>query len=233
MARALGRLVSITLLSVILLFSGLFFMRWVGLRQVFQAPPHPWFKNNYWRIYKPSKSEACQPQVPEGWAVYLHVFKKDGEWLADCSIPTPLDQVLSRSRQRDWLLAVEGKETGKLDIFVKIVAAHDKEKTFAIHARSQIIARYLRKKSPQWIYAADTASLLKLHLFSGLWLETAMDFWPDFVIASEADAATGGRLSSREVDELNRRDRKIIWDDDGQRATPPFVVQGILTNRIP
>lgn len=233
MLHALVRLIAITVGAVFLLFCGLFFMRWVGSQQAFQAPPHPWFAKTNWTVLEPLSAAACDPQVPQDWAVYVGVFRKNGEWWVKCDQPQPLSEVLQRSPTKDWLLAVEGVETKDLDKFVDIVSKHDKDKVFAIHARSQIVARYLRKKSPQWIYAADTASLLRLHLFTSLWLETAMDFWPDFVIADEADKEHGARLSEREAHEMQRRQRRVIWREAPGAEKPDIPVQGLLTTRIP
>lgn len=233
MLRALLRLALISISAVIVVFLGLFFMRMVGHRQVFQPPPHAWFDKPSWKIYRPDAASACSPEAPSDWIINIRVRRKDHEWLVDCAAPKALSEVLSRSKHIDWLLSVDGNETSDLDKFVDIVEQHDREKAFAVHARSQTLARYLRKKSPQWIYAADTASLLRLHLFSSLWLETAMDFWPDFVIAGVADKASGSLIGVREAEELKRRHKRIVWEASTDSETPLVPVQGLLTNRIP
>jgi hypothetical protein len=233
MLRAFLRLGLITITTLILLFSALFFMRWIGGQQGFQAPPHPWFELATWNIVEPPASSACQPQVTNDWVVYVHIRKVEGEWSVECQKSTSLADVLRNSTVRNWLLAVTANETSDLDKFVDIVSRHDQEKVFAIHARSQTVARYLRKKSPQWIYAADTASLLRLHLFNSLWLETAMEFWPDFVIASRKGLETGGDLRPREADEMKRRQKRVIWREAEPGENPLIPVQGRLTTRIP
>lgn len=233
MIRALLRLSVISIAAVIVVFLGLFFMRTVGNRQVFQAPPHSWFQKADWKIYRPGALVACSPQAPADWIINIRVRRKDHEWLVDCESPKPLAEVLGQSKHVDWLLSVEGNETTDLDKFVDIVGQHDQDKAFAIHARSQTLARYLRKKSPQWIYAADTASLLRLHLFSSLWLETAMDFWPDFVIAGLQNKASGSMIEVREAEELKRRQKRIVWEVSTQAQAPLIPVQGLLTNHIP
>lgn len=234
MFQAVLRLALITLGTLILVFFALFFMRWMGSQQAFQAPPHPWFDQPEWKVVEPDASSACHPKIPEDWIAYISVRKSKGDWWVQCQEPKLLNDVLNESPTRQWLLRVDANETSDLDKFVEIVSKHDQSKVFGIQARSQTVARYLRKKSPQWVYAADTASLLRLHLFTSLWLETAMEFWPDFVIAtSNPDLETGGELHPREADEIKRRQKRVLWREATPGETPPFPVQGRLTTRIP
>jgi hypothetical protein len=233
MLQAVLRLTSITTGTLILSFFALFFMRWMGTQQGFQAPPHPWFDQQEWNILELNASSDCETQLPRDWAAYIHVRKVEGVWQAQCQKLKPLKEMLAISSTRNWLLAVDANETSGLDELVEIMSAHDQDKVFAIHARSQTVGRYLRKRGPQWIYAADTASLLRLHLFASLWLETAMEFWPDFVIASSASLETGGELNSREADEIKRRQKRVLWRETKPDETPPIPVQGRLTTRIP
>ncbi|MGE0527460.1 MAG: hypothetical protein AB7P49_10385, partial [Bdellovibrionales bacterium] len=107
--------------------------------------------------------------------------------------------------------------------------AFDARKKFAVYTSSQRAARFLRKKAPQWLFAADTASLLRFQIFSNLWIETAMDFWPDFVIVPQTGFPA---LTAREVEELKRRHKRIIWNaiEDTSAARPAYI-DGVMTSR--
>ena len=86
-------------------------------------------------------------------------------------------------------------------------------------------SRFLRKKGPQWLFAADPASLVRMQLFTSLWIETAVDFWPDFVIAAN-DASLPTRLTERLARELERRHKRIVWEGN---ENPLIPVQGRVT----
>jgi hypothetical protein len=69
--------------------------------------------------------------------------------------------------------------------------------------------------------------LVRLQMFESLWLETALDFWPDFVITPQADA----ELTSRAAQELQRRHKRIVWNADQSTLQPQFQFHGIMTTR--
>src|SRR5258708_3041195 len=128
-----------------------------------------------------------------------------------CKTPLLVKTYLQNTPHSDWLLRVEAHDTWSLDRLVEQVSAYDSSKHFGVLTESQKVAIYLRKKAPQWLYAADPASLLRFRMFESLWIETAMDFWPDFAVAT-LQAHDVYRLDERAARELQRRKRRLIWD---------------------
>lgn len=235
MLSAIARLVLITVAVLIVVFFSLIFVRWMGAQQAFMPPSHPWLDKAQWKIVALAKDEACHPIAPKpDLILFVEVVHKasEADWFVPCSQNAiPLTQLLRTTSHENWLLNVTSHADNRmLDKFIGDVSSFDKSMHFGIWARSQQNARYLRKQAPQWLFAADSGSLLRLHLFAGLWLETAFEFWPDFVIASLAEES---RLTVREADELRRRKKRIVWDQrDAQApAQPDFPVDGVLTGR--
>lgn len=233
MIAALVRMVVIAAATILLSILVVFAVRYVGLQQTFAPPPHPWFAQKYWKIYAP---DAChgRVEVPSpDWIVQLSVRGYEGAWRIECADKANapfLKDVLAHSKHPNWLLKVRAIEVDGLDEFVETVGAHDKQKLFAIYAPSQKAARYIRKKSPQWLFAADSAALLRLQVFGSLWMETAIEFWPDFVIAND-DPTYPARLSPRLTNEMVRRFKRVIWEERDQNSTPTIPIDGILTTR--
>ena len=207
MLRSIAKLLAISAGVVIVLFLALFSVRLMSQNQAYASPPHPWFQWSQWNIVRPSKDSPCVKDIPSpDWIVFERVKQgPDGFWQTPCG--TPLLERLGKSPHRHWLLQVDMADNRSLDELVKVLNAFDKQKTFAIYAPAQQAARYLRKQGPQWAFAADSASLVRLHLFSSLWLEPAMDFWPDFVF-STGNPEDGSQLSEREIREIERRKKR-------------------------
>jgi hypothetical protein len=236
MMNAILKLVAITLGVLILTFFAVVFVRWMGYQQVFRAPPHPWFERSSWSLFNPSLDQLCGAEnvdklVPNGdWIIRLPIERRKDEWVVPCPEPKALAEYLRAQPHRDWLIAVRGHETWGLDELVENLRALEKEKQFAISADAQKILLYLRRKAPEWLFAADSSILLRFRVFESLWIETAMDFWPDFVITDFSREST---LDERGARELLRRQKRIIWDKrDGREVTPPQIaVQGFMTTR--
>ncbi|NJL25950.1 MAG: hypothetical protein HC902_12825 [Calothrix sp. SM1_5_4] len=166
---------------------GVVLLRWVGLHQVYVPPPHPLFERPSWFVYAPAPEQLCaKASYPEDTIVFapVHRDREQDRWVVRCPAPLSLEELLSESPQKEWMLKIEQAEPADLDKFVENVSKFDRKKSFLIASASQRVARYLREKAPQWLFAADNSSLLRLHLFQGLWLEPAMDFWPDFVLVA-------------------------------------------------
>lgn len=226
MLSAFIRLGLISLGSLIVIVLAVVFVRWMGFQQGFAEPSHPWYQQSQWNIEKPSDVCSNFKQSP-GAIAYANVHFHEGAWLVECRAGTlPLDQVLKNSPHPDWLLHVKANDSANLDNLVEIVGAHDATKKFGVMTDSQRASRFLRKKSPQWLFAADPASLLRLQIFSSLWIETAMDFWPDFVVATN-DASLPTHLNVRMADELIRRHKRIVWQGD---ENPLIPVQGRIVD---
>lgn len=223
MLNAFLRLVAITAGSLILILFAVVFVRWMGFQQGFAPPPHPWFEQTYWNVYAPENicSKFEQPTDPN--VMILATIKSfGGDWVLDCPEKTPLDQLLKSSAHPNWILRVKANDSANLDKLVEIVGPYDTRKKFGFVSESQRASRFLRKKGPQWLYAADPASLLRMQIFTSLWIETAMDFWPDFVMAT-SDSSKPEHLNARLAQELERRHKRIIWQAD---ENPIIPVQG-------
>lgn len=231
MFKAFARLGVITAVSLIVIILAVFSVRQLGELQVFAEPPHPWFQQRTWRIYTPKVEELCAKNFdPEpDWLIQLPLKFENGAWHVPCPEKSrALNEFLSHSEHTNWVLRPDATDTTYLDKLVETVGSFDTNKRFAVFSHSQRVARYLRKKAPQWLYAADNASLVRLQMFESLWLETALDFWPDFVITSQSGES---ELSKRSARELGRRHKRIVWDANNSSIQPEYPVHGIMTTR--
>jgi hypothetical protein len=234
MLSAIGRLSIITAVVLIVVFLAVAFLRAMGSRQVYQAPPHAWFAQAQWNLYSPPLPDICaktSASFHKGWILDLPVQRSGDTWEVPCSPQAiPLQEFLTNSQRTQFLLNIKTSDTTDLDKLVEICSHFENSgKSFAVQAVGQKVARELRKNAPQWLYASDQASLLRLHMFASLWLETSTEFWPDFVIAS-TNEDDGTRLSEREAKELHRRQKRILWNEDSG-AKPSFPVDGIATSQ--
>jgi hypothetical protein len=225
MTSAFVRLGLISVGSLIVIVFAVFFVRTMGFQQGFASPPHPWFDQSYWTVYEPTEicSEFRQP-APEAM-ILVRVKFAEGDWFVDCKDSLTLDKMLKTSAHPNWIIHVKTNDSGNLDKLVEIVGSHDFKKKFAFASNSQRASRFLRKKGPQWLFAADHASLLRMQVFTSLWIETAMDFWPDFVIAG-SDITQSSYLSERLARELGRRHKRIVWQGN---ENPLIAIQGRVT----
>jgi hypothetical protein len=219
MAIAFIRLGIISLVSLIVIIFTVFLVRTLGFQQGFAVPSHPWFALDFWTVYEPADICSNFKQPAPDAMILARVKFVEGDWLLDCKERLTLDQLLKSSAHPHWILNVKTNDSGNLDKLVEIVGSHDRQKKFAFASNSQRASRFLRKKGPQWLFAADHASLLRMQMFTSLWIETAMDFWPDFVIA-------GSDMTERLARELGRRHKRIIWQGD---ENPLIPVQGRVT----
>lgn len=228
MFASLTRLLSITIGVLILFVLVVFLMRGLGAQQAFNAPPHPWFEVEQWNFvdYTPETDVALGPKRIQR----ITIERRAGGWVVKEAGDAPVLDVLRAAKGRDWLMVLSVNETPDLDNLVDNLSKLDRTYRFAIDAPAQKVARYLRKQAPQWVFAADTASLLRLHLFTSLYLESIMEFWPDFVIASNSKT-NGSRLSENEVRELHRRKKRVVWDERQAPMDVPFELDGRMTTR--
>ena len=227
MTNALLRLVLVTCAVVLVIAGFIFAARGAG-RQEGQVPPHPWFDRPTWDVRAPDPDRVCaHPPAADPAVIYLIPVRKTlARWEVRCALAPAVTEFLAASAHADWLFDVEAGAGEDLDNFVDNVNTRPGLRV-GIRARSQRAARALRKKAPGWVFAADDASLLRLHLFTSLFLESVFDFWPDFVIA---DGATKGaaKLSAREATEVTRRRKRLLWDGGPSEEPAPFAVDGIV-----
>lgn len=234
MTHAVLRLVLITIGTLILGFFAVILVRQMGLQQQYASPSHKWFELKDWNVVTPTAEKLCSSQfsTSETEIAALPIRYNGTVWIVDCpdkNQTLSLKDYLAKSAAVNVLLQVHSGETQNLDNLVESVGSFDKTKNFGISASAQKVSRALRKKAPQWLYAADAASFLRFQIFTGMWIETAMDFWPDFVIAGQDEETQDSHFTPRLVNELQRRHKHIIWANE--KAKPSFPVQGTLTQR--
>lgn len=85
-----------------------------------------------------------------------------------------------------------------------------KSKAIGISSRAQKVVHYLRKKAPQWVYQADTSTLVRFHLFEAMWIETAVEFWPDFVVVDPDEPAILETRALRELQDVEETDFEAL-----------------------
>lgn len=234
MVAAFLRLLLITVGSLILAFFAVFFVRQMGLHQTFAPPQHKWFELKEWNVLSPSAENLCKMKldIAENQILELAIRFRSGMWIIDCpdkNVTLPLKDALIQVKAVHILLQVNANETENLDNLVEIVGSYDARKNFGVASVSQKVSRAFRKKAPQYLFASDSASLLRMQLFTSLWIETAMEFWPDFVIAGQNEDTNVEHFNPRLIEELARRHKPIIWAD--QSIKPPFQVRGFLTKQ--
>lgn len=232
MFAAIARLVAISAGVIILTVLAVVMVRWVGSKQQYEMPHHVWFEQTKWNVEIPDADVVCKTPPPLKAGVILMVpihRSREGVWQIACKEPIALTVLLEKSPHTEWLLKIDANDTPDLDKLVDSVGKFDNQKRFAVLAPAQRVARQLRKLAPQWLFAADSASLLRLHLFSSMQVASAIEFWPDFVIAS-TNSKDGSKLNESEVEELKRRNKRILWNAVASPETaPPFAVDGSLT----
>ena len=237
MVNAVLRLVLLALGFLILAFFVVIALRYMGLHQSFTAPSHPWFEREFWGIYNSAPNDLCQnpdlDQKPgQNWIVTIPLKRHEEEWLIPCTNPMSLTEFLKRTKHRDFLLNILAHDTWSLDKLVEIIKPYDETKHFAVTTDSQKVAMFLRKKAPQWLFAADSSSLLRLRTFESFYIESVIDFWPDFVI-SNLSLKDKLQIDERTAAELLRRKKRLIWNwtDENLKNEAPFPIQGVMTNR--
>jgi len=164
-------------------------------------------------------------------AIPVKRLGQEDDWVIPCAEPLRLAEFLEKTTHPDFLLIVQAHDTWSLDKLVEIASHFDETKHFAVSAEAQKVSLYLRKKAPQWLFAADPASLLRLRTFASMYMESTMDFWPDFVISnfSPQDAL---QIDPRMAAEIQRRKKRLLWNWNENASEDPRVpIQGIMTNR--
>lgn len=240
MVQAFLRLCAITLGVLLVCFLGASFVRWMGEKQAFKVPPHPWFERAEWNIWEADSKTVCttpniETSLPDPkWIVGVQLVQHGDKWVLACDPEIEVQKFFQQQAHKDWMLIFKGSSTRGLDGLIKELEPLNRSKFFAAKADSQKVSIYLRKKQPQWLFAADRSSLLRYYLFASLWIETAIDFWPDFVVVEKEDAA---RWNSRLANEMQRRQKRLIWHENagehGADTPVPDSVstQGVMTNR--
>lgn len=234
MLSSFMRLLAIAVTVVILTIFALFCARQMGLHQTFEAPPHPWFKQAFWWIYDAPAAEFCgsatklDKSLPShDWIVTLPIKRDHEDWLVKCPEPVLLKDFLSRMPHVNWMLRIDEHGTWGMDKLSELLRSFEDKDAFGVATEAQKVSIYMRANAAEALYAADEPTLLRFRMFETLWIETAMDFPPDFVrlspeLVKEVD------LDGRSIEELRRRKKRLIWIWDG-KSVPPFTVDGVET----
>jgi hypothetical protein len=186
-------------------------------------------------VYEAPVEEICENkpdlQPGPGWIVEVPIKLGEDDWFIPCKSGLPFKDFLANTKVTDILLNVEAKGTWRLDDIVAAASKYDSSKRFAVTTRAQKVAVYLRKKAPAWLFAADPSVMTRLRAYESFFIESVMDFWPDFAIV-DFSPHEDLRVDARMAAELARRKKRILWKWDGNASeTPPIAIQGVLTNR--
>ena len=238
MIKAVLRLVLISIATVSLAFLAVLTVRRMGQSQAYEPPSTGWFRQPFWWIYKPTPPEICQTKdlaqvVPsKDWIVIVPVERKDDTWFVPCTPQIAFADFLhAHPEQHNWLMELKVHDTWSLDQLIDQVHPFESDNQFGVMTEAQKINIYLRKKAPEWLFAADSSSLLRFRMYESMWVETAFEFWPDFVVTS-ADPHSAFYLDARGAEELHRRQKRVIWNwDENPSAEPHVPIQGVMTNR--
>lgn len=210
MISAIQRLILISVITVFVTFLAVFFVRWAGLKQTFGEPSHPWFQMAEWRVLPVKSALVCTSpeKIADEGISWVKLSYHTEVWSLPACVGTSISDRIARSPQKNWILEIDSLDGKPLDSLIGLLSPMDKTKNFAIFSKSQRTARYLRKNAPQWLFAADSAALVRFHMFASLWVETALEFWPDFVVQIPDDK--NSQFSPRELQELERRKKRVI-----------------------
>jgi len=235
------RLIAITIGCLILGVFAVLAVRSMGQAQSYAPPPHVWFQRPFWGIYKVAPEKLCkdtswEADLPNAqWIVAIPVERlgaRDGGWILGCKPTISLGDFLKRTKHTEFLLMVKAHDTWDLDKLVEIGESF-KKNHYAVTADAQKVLIYLRKQAPDWLFAADSASLLRLATYESLYIESAMEFWPDFVISPlDENVPDTVAIDARMAAELERRKKRLIWNmPQSTSADPRIPFQGIMTDR--
>ncbi len=236
MIFAMLRLFGITLGVAFLAVTGVLGIRWMAAQQMFKAPPHPWFEQANWTIWQATPADFCDNQDLQKWAgdpnaiIALPIKRTDLEtWTLPCESKIDIVEFLRLQPHQNWLFEFKITSAQGLDSLLTRMEEFKNQKNFGARSESQKVSLYLRKNAPHWLYAADSSTLLRFHLFAGIYLESALDFWPDFVILDSEDVQ---QWHTRQSTELARRMKRVIWHQlDGKAPPENFPTQGTMTTR--
>lgn len=233
MFKAFLRLILIAIFAAFMAILGVFTLREIGLRQQFIAAPHDWFERPNWDVYQASTKDLCGTELEKlagGRIIAAKLEFNDQKWEVGCSGAGLTGFLLARP-ETDWLFDVRTDDNAALVALVKVLGPFDRLKHFGITSPLQRALHTLRKEAPQWLYGADPETLTRFHFASAFWIETALEFNFDFVVADDLPNSANN-LSKREVEELRRRNKRIIWNATiSEEKTPPYSVHGVMTEQ--
>lgn len=206
--KAALRLVMISLIVVFTLVLGVFALRFIGLRQQPIQFRHPLLQGAPW-VAQESGGEDVTFQL-----ISLRWERERGWWAVTSAGDKPLEEVLKAGQGRPVLLDVQSLLPEDPTPLLKILDDSVGKERVAVMSSFGSVLNQLRKQQPFWLYAADSASLLRYQLFASLFLEPIIDIRADFVVAAD--------LSPRLREELHRRKKKILLEAEQAKIPPGY-----------
>lgn len=245
------RLLGLSLIVLALGAGASLMLRWMGAQQQFLAVDHPWMKEAAWRVARlaPDHCDAAGLDdllaLDANWVVWIDLqptaengFKivcpaKPFE-MGPASDGPLLKAIVEKLAAKPVIFNVRALDPGSAGRFLdELTGFTDKKRDVGIASPSQSLLRTLRKRRPDWLYAADASTWAKLKIFSTIGIESAADLWPDFFVAS-SEKQDPGFFSLAAAKEISRRKKVILLEWDGTTPIPePWKenLRGILTYR--
>ena len=225
-------------------------MRWFGAQQQYAPALHPFMDGHPWRVARLDPAHCDEAGIDnlmslKDWVLWIDVQPSGADEfkivcpaepleLGPSATGPPLQAVVERLAAKHVIFNVRAIDASAADKFLNSLAGFsDKKSDVGIASPSQSFLRTLRKRRPDWLYAADSSTWAKLKMFSTMGIETAADLWPDFFVAS-FDSSAPNFFSLAGAKEILRRKKVVLLEWDGVTPIPePWKenLQGILTYR--
>lgn len=246
------RLVSVIGLVAFMAVIFLMFLRYLGSQAAYAPPPHPWMDRAHWLAARLAPEDCSQIaleqllELGDQWFVWVDVQpdqtrqfqlvcpeKKIFEIRAPVAKGPTLTRVLPLLKKHGVIFNLRTTDQTETNAFLKLLDGWDDKKDVGLASPSQSIIRDLRKQRPQWMFAADAATWTKLKFFAAFGIETTVDLWPDFFVASQDPDEPSG-FTKRTAAEIDRRGKIVMLElNDDDKIDPSWKehIRGILTTR--
>ncbi len=229
------------------------FIRRMGSNETTSISNNPLMQRRFWIVARLPAHQCSQAglqdllTLDETWLIWLdlqpdthhelHVVCPASELFAlDPSLPSgpALSEVLQELKNRSVIFNLRALDRTFSDSFLKTIRDWAGTKTdIGVASPSQNLIRDLRKREPDWLFASDSSTWSKLKLFSAFGIESTVDLWPDFFVAS-ANSAGANSFTLKSAREIQERQKILLLQLDDDFNFPadwkPFV-RGVLTTR--
>jgi hypothetical protein len=236
-------------------FFGLFIialLRFTGMQKIPPISTHPWAQMKPWKVVRLT-SDTCDVKGlknlistnPKAF-IWLDVRRSATQWEIVCPEKTlyeivkeqpssfTLEQALPLVKNQGVIFNGRVREPLSSGEFLRILTEWAPDKTdIGIASASQGWLHDLRKKRPQWMFAADVATWTKLKLFSMIGAEPALELGADFFVTSLSPNDPNA-FTAASAKEIARRKKPLLleWDGEGEPSAEwSPSVHGILTKR--
>lgn len=245
------RLVSVTAIVLGIVMISLMFLRYVGSEQQFAPTPHPWMQKKHWLIARLSPEDCSQMALEQllelgsEWMIWIDVQpdadlafsvvcpeKQLFEVRSPASKGPKLTQILPLLKSRDVIFNLRATDISASTPFLKLFDHWEDQKRIGVASASQGLIRDLRKKRAEWLFAADASTWTKLKFAEAFGLETAVDLWADFFVASP-DSNEPNFYDQKAAREIARRKKILVLELNDDNVDPLWRehLGGILTTR--